>query len=93
MNQKTAKRLRRQAKHNLYAWYTSLLDEDQAKEITMDLALQYTPPVRYWVQTHECIDKRTKREYVSQQYHISEHTIRWFILQEKLKYARGNIPS
>lgn len=93
MNQRTAKRLRQQAKMVLYAWYSSLLDEDQQKELTLDLALQYTPVVRYWDEYHERTDDRTGREYVAQQRHVSEGTLRWFILQEKKRNARRYIPS
>lgn len=88
MNSRQAKQLRRQAKQALYGWYLSLLEEDQQKELTPDLALQYTPVVKYWTETHRSSDNK-----VSQQTHVSEGTLRWFILQEKKKHARRCIYS
>lgn len=91
MNLKTAKRLRRQAKQILYTWYLSLLEEDQRKELTPDLALHYTPTVQYWFEDHEKYNPRTNQYYVSKQAHVSEGTLRWFILQEKKRYDRRTL--
>jgi len=88
MNQRKSKSLRRKAKENLFNWYLSLLDDDQKPDLTPQLALQNTPTVSYWTKQHERTDDQTNQAYVSQQRHVSENTLRWFILQEKKKYAR-----
>lgn len=93
MNGRKAKQLRRKAKQALYGWYLSLLDEDQKKELTPDLALQYTPVVEYWNETHQVYNQLKKTNHISYQSHVSEGTLRWFILQEKKKHARRLKPS
>lgn len=89
MNARKAKQLRRSAEHALYTWYLTLLEEDQQEDLTRELALQYTPYVDYWNEMHERTDRNGK-EYVSYTRHVSQHTYRWFVLQEKKKHDNGS---
>lgn len=84
MNSRKAKKLRRNAENALYHWYLSILEEEQRDDLTRSMALEYTPVVRYWYESHECVD-REGNPYTSQQCRVSEHTKRWFIQQEKKK--------
>ncbi len=61
----------------MYDWYASLLEPDQAKELTLRNVLEWTPKVRYY----KIPDTLTVK--------VSEHTQRWFYLQEKKSYGRG----
>lgn len=88
MNNKKAKKLRRQAEVKVYEWYKSLLPEDQQDILTPQMALEFTPRVQHWNEYHELFNA-DGTEYTSKQTRVSEHTIRWFYLQEK-KYARAS---
>ena len=90
MNNKKAKKLRRQAEVKVYDWYKSLLPEDQQDLLTPEMALEFTPRVQYWNEYHELFTVHgTPDTYTSKQTRVSDHTIRWFYLQEK-KYARAS---
>lgn len=86
MNGRKAKLLRRRALSEVYWWYKSLLPDEQQMELTPELAVQYTPIVSYWTETHEKFHPKVG-QYASKQTRVSEGTQRWFYLQEK-KHAR-----
>lgn len=86
MNGKQAKKLRRQAMCRIYNWYRSLLPEEQQPELSMEMAVEYTPKLQYWTQYHERVHP-VHGPYTSQQIRVSDNTHRWFYLQEKKKYA------
>ncbi len=47
MNGRKAKQLRRLAEEDAYHHYQLLLNEEERKELTKDMAVQYTPKVSY----------------------------------------------
>lgn len=76
MNGRTAKLLRTRSRFKMYDWYASILELGQAKELTLRNVLEWTPKVHYY----KIPDTLTVK--------VSEHTQRWFYLQEKKNYAR-----
>ena len=76
MNGRTAKLIRTQSRFKMYDWYASLLEPEQAKELTLRNVLEWTPKIKYY----HIPDSLTVK--------VSEHTQRWFYLQEKKAYGR-----
>tara|TARA_Y100000739_G_C20563074_1_gene443986 strand:- start:1060 stop:1329 length:270 start_codon:yes stop_codon:yes gene_type:complete len=64
MNGQKAKRIRRHAKELMLNWIKSVVDEDEAKKVTLKNLAQYVPN-----QTHI---------YANQQLRVSAYTLRWF---------------
>ena len=64
MNGQKAKRIRRHAKELMLDWIKSVVDEDEAKKVTLKNLAQYVPN-----QTHI---------YANQQLRVSAYTLRWF---------------
>lgn len=60
----------------MYDWYASLLEPDQAKELTLRNVLEWTPTLKYYTVPETCTVR------------VSDHTQRWFYLQEKKLYGR-----
>lgn len=81
MNARKSKRLRRQAEEVLFEWYKSLLEEEEANELTLKQAVEYTPTVSYYNITVEKDYKGIR--YTQEIVRVSDNTYRWFVLQEK----------
>jgi len=64
MNGQKAKRIRRHAKKLMLDWIKSVVDEDEAKKVTLKNLYQYVPQ-----QTHI---------YANQHLRVSSYTLRWF---------------
>ena len=82
MNGRTAKAIRRQAAVDAYEHYLTLLDEEQQKELTITLAVEYTPTV-----AHVDVETKSHKKPWTKQTQVSENTMRWFIKNRKKLYV------
>ena len=82
MNGRKAKQLRRLAKVAAYTHYKSLLEEEQAAELTIEQAVQFTPDIQY-VEISAGSTNKPDATVIC----ISQNTLRWFVKLSKKRYG------